>query len=81
VIPVKSRWNLAKCSWLFLFSSSFFFLFFLGPKLVGEEQIWLGTWRQRREFAGFHRIPAICGIPANFPDFTGSLFMVHWNHC
>jgi hypothetical protein len=42
-------------------------MIFLGPKLVGEVQIWLGTWCRRRGFVGFR----ICGIPANFLDFAG----------
>jgi hypothetical protein len=40
-------------------------MIFLGPKLVGEVQIWLGTWCRRRGFVGFRR------IPANFLDFVG----------
>jgi hypothetical protein len=48
-----------------LFSLSFLIL--LGPKLIGEEQIWPGTWRRRKGFAGFRQIR---GILANFSDFA-----------
>jgi hypothetical protein len=41
-------------------------MIFLGPKLVGEEQIWPRTWRGRRGFVGFRQIR---GIPANFFRF------------
>jgi hypothetical protein len=50
-----------------LFCFFFFFLsfmIFLGPKIVGKEQIWPGTWRRRSGLTGFHR------IPANFSDFA-----------
>jgi hypothetical protein len=56
---------------------SLFFLILLGPKLVGEEQIWPGTWHQRRGFAGFRRIR---GIPANFSDFVELWQDFRWNH-
>jgi hypothetical protein len=38
------------------------FMIFLGPKIVGKEQIWPGTWRRRSGFTGFRQIPEFVGF-------------------
>jgi hypothetical protein len=65
----KTCRNPAKSGWLLFFFFSLSFLIFLGPKIVGEEQIWPGTWRRRRGFAGFRRIPVISWDSSQFSRF------------
>jgi hypothetical protein len=71
------RKNLAS----FCFFFFFFFSLFLGPKLIGEEQIWPGTWCQRRGFAGCHWIPAISWDSDQFSRFCRIPTRFRQNHC
>jgi hypothetical protein len=82
VIPTKTCRNPAKSGRLLFFVFFYLsFLIFLWPKIVGEEQIWPGTWRQRRGFTGFRRILVISWDFGQFSRFCRILARFCRNHC
>jgi hypothetical protein len=56
-------------------------MIFLGPKIVEEEQIWSRTWRRRRGFVGFRRIPVISWDFGQFSRFCRIPTRFRLNYC